>query len=264
MAEMRLPKMNDLVIANIAKVAQFGAYCRLPEYDNIEVFLPIKEVSSGWIKNIREYIHEGQTIVCKVYFFDKARGSIDVSLKKVAPKESKDKIGAYNLEKRLDALFHQSIKFAKLEEQKAAMEAKVREEFGTYTNIVRSASAEDQQFEDSALPKKLKETIAKLIAASKKSKRYIVSYTMRLSSYNTESGISDLRSIMAAIKAKGVTVSYISAPKYHLSAEGKDYADAEAKIKGASDAAQALLKKGLFEIEKEKLKKEKEDIMASI
>ena len=224
----------------------------------------IKKVSTGWIKNIREFIHEGQTIVCKVYFFDKERGSVDVSLKKVTPKEAKDKMGAYNLEKRLMALFNQSIKFAKLEDQKRELDAKALEEFGSYTNLIKNASGETPEFESSKLPKKLKETLSKLIAASKKKKKFIVSYLLKFSTYNTESGAAELRSIISAIKSKGVVVNYISAPNYHLSAEGKDYVDAEAKIKMAVDAARVMLKKGVFEVEKEKLRKEKEDIMASI
>ena len=256
--------MGDLVIANISKVAQFGAYCKLPEYDNLEVFLPIKEVSSGWIKNIREFIHEGQTIVCKVYFFDKEKGTVDISLKKVTPKETKDKLGAYNLEKRLAALFQQAVKMSKLEDQKEALTSKAREEFVTFTELTRNATASSPEFENSKLPKKLKEMIVKLIEVSKKKKRFVVSYLLKLTTYNTEGGATELRNIISTIKSNGVAVSYISAPKYHLSAEGKDYADAENKIKTATDAAKAILKRGVLEVEKEKLKKEKEDIMATI
>jgi translation initiation factor 2 subunit 1 len=264
MTDARLPRMNDIVIAKISKVAQFGAYCKLPEYENLEVFLPIKEVSSGWIKNIREYIHEGQMVVCKVYFFDKERGTVDISLKKVTPKEAKDRIGAYNLEKRLAALFQRAVKISKMETDKEALQQQVRSEFGTFTEFVRNASDLTPAFEESKLPKKLKNSVTDLITASKKKKKYIVSYLMKLSTYNTEKGATELRSIVSAIKSKGVSVSYISAPKYHLLCEGENYVDAESKIKSATDTAKSLLKHGMLEIEKEKLKKEKEDIMETI
>ena len=58
-----MPKVGELVIATVSKISKFGAYCRLPEYNDLEVFLPIREISSGWIKNIREHIHEGQKLV---------------------------------------------------------------------------------------------------------------------------------------------------------------------------------------------------------
>ena len=84
MPDARVPRRGELVLVTVAKISNFGAYCRLIEYNNIEAFLPIREVSSGWIKNIREYIHEGQKLVCFVNNLDPDRGTIDVSLKKVS------------------------------------------------------------------------------------------------------------------------------------------------------------------------------------
>src|SRR5208283_5552594 len=110
MEERKLPSHGSLVIAVVSKITNFGAYCKLIEYGDTEAFLPIREVSSGWIKNIREYIHDGQKLVCYVHGVDKEKGTIDISLKRVSPKDSKDKIRSYNLEKRLNALFSQTIK----------------------------------------------------------------------------------------------------------------------------------------------------------
>ncbi len=259
-----IPQTGELVIAQISKIMPYGAYCKLPEYNNLEVFLPIKEISSGWIKNIHEFVHEGQKAVCKVIYFDRERQTIDVSLKKVTPKDAKQKLGDFNLEKRLGSLFMQAVRVSGLEAQKAEMTAAVAEEFKTYTNLVRSASANDAQYESSRLPKKLKAAITKLIETSKKKKRYVVSYVMKLTTFNTMSGATELRKLLSSIKEKGIDVRYVSAPKYHLVAEGKDYADAESKIKGAVEIVNSTFKKGTFEIEKERLKREKEDIMQNI
>ena len=106
----KLPRQGGLVLVVVSKITNFGAYCKLIEFDNVEAFLPIREVSSGWIKNIREYIHDGQKLVCYVHGVDKEKGTIDISLKRVSPKDSKEKIRSYNLEKRLNALFAQTLK----------------------------------------------------------------------------------------------------------------------------------------------------------
>lgn len=262
--QRRMPKVGELVIAQVSKIMPFGAYCKLPEYDNLDTFLPIKEVSSGWIKNIHEFIHEGQKLVCKVVFYDTNRQSIDISIKKVTPQESKQKINQFNLEKRLAALFSQSIRASGLEQQKSEINAQVLQEFGDFTNFVRNAAESTKEFQASKIPKKLKEAIQAHIEASKKKKKYEVSYIMKLSTFNTKSGIKELHEIIKGIKDKGVEVQYISAPKYHLSAEGKDFADAESKIRSASEFVTAKLAKGEFEIEKEKHKREKEDIMATL
>ncbi|MDE1868575.1 MAG: S1 RNA-binding domain-containing protein [Candidatus Micrarchaeota archaeon] len=259
-----LPKVGSLVIANVSKITKFGAYCRLPEYNDLEVFLPLREISSGWIKNIREFIHEGQKLVCLVSFYDKDKNTIDVSLKKVTPKNSKEKIRAYNLEKRLGALFAQAIKMSGERKDKDLISQKAIAEFQTYTNLMDHATNNTPEFVGSTMSKKLKESIIKVLEANKKQKHFIVSYILKLSTYNTLSGAAELRGIFSDVKRLGIDAKYIGSPRYRLVAEGDDYSQAEDKIKKASEIIREKLKKGEFEMEKEKLRKAKEDIMSAM
>jgi len=259
-----IPRVGELVIASVAKISKFGAYCRLPEYNDLEVFLPIREVSSGWIKNIREHIHEGQKLVCSVTFYDKEKNTIDVSLKRVSPGNSKEKIRSYNLEKRLAALFTQALKTAKEQQNKEALISTALSEFGSYTNLVQNATNNTKEYAKSELPKKLKESIIKVLESNKKQKRYLVAYTATIYTYNTLSGASELRDLISSIKELGVDVKYIGAPKYRMLAEGDDYSKAEEKIKKVEELAKQKLKRGVFEVEKEKLRKEKEDIISTM
>ncbi|MDE1865994.1 MAG: S1 RNA-binding domain-containing protein [Candidatus Micrarchaeota archaeon] len=264
MEDNKLPRQGSLVIAVVSKITNFGAYCKLIEYGDTEAFLPIREVSSGWIKNIREYIHDGQKLVCYVHSLDKDKGTIDISLKRVSTKDSKDKIRSYNLEKRLAALFSQVVRKEKEVKNKDELISLVIQEFGTYTNLMEAALGDTPEFGKSRLPKKVRELFVKELEQSRKQKRYYVSYIATISTYNTESGATELRSLMKEIRDTGVDLGYLGAPKYRLFAEGKDYTDAEAKISKVRGIVESKLKKGVFEIEKEKLKKEKEGIMETI
>jgi len=259
-----IPRVGELVIANVAKISKFGAYCRLVEYNDLEVFLPLKEISSGWIKNIREHIHEGQKLVCVITFYDKEKGTIDISLKRVSPSNKKEKIRSYNLENRLSAIFAQAVKMVKEQPNKEALIATGLLEFTTYTNLVQNATNNSKEFNDSKLPKKLKDAILKVLESNKKQKRYLVSYIATIYTYNTLSGASELRSLMESIKKTGVEVKYIGAPKYRFLAEGEDYVVAESKIRTVEKLITDNLTKGVFEIAKEKLRKEKEDIISTI
>jgi translation initiation factor 2 subunit 1 len=259
-----MPRVGELVIANISKVMRFGAYCRLPEYNNLEVFLPIREVSSGWIKNIREFIHEGQTVVCEVSFYDKEKNTVDISLKRVTPKKAKERIRSYNLEKRLAALFLQAAKKAGEQANKEALIQTALAEFTTYTNLVENAKNNTEEIKKSLLPKKLKSAIIEVLEANIREKKFVVSYIIALSTYNTLSGVTELKSILTGMKDIGIDVKYISAPKYRLTAEGTDYVDAEKKISQAEAIVKEKLKKGVFTIEKEKLKQAKENIMENL
>ena len=88
--------------------------------------------------------------------------------------------------------------------------------------------------------------------------REINSLTLR------STGATELKGILSGIKELGVDVKYISAPKYKFTSEGVDYADAEKKISQAESLVKEKLKKGVFSLEKEKLKRAKEDIMEGI
>ncbi|MDE1870679.1 MAG: S1 RNA-binding domain-containing protein [Candidatus Micrarchaeota archaeon] len=264
MDHQNIPKVGELVIANVTKISKFGAYCRLPEYNDLEVFLPIREISSGWIKNIREHIHEGQKLVCTVTFYDREKGTIDISLKRVSPGHSKEKIRSYNLERRLSTLFMQAIKVAKEVQNKDELIKTAISEFGTYTNLVQNATDNTKEFNQSKLPKKLKESVLKVLESNKKQKKYLVSYIATIYTFNTLSGATELKGIMGLVKGMDVSVKYIGAPKYRLMAEGDNYSTAEEKIKKVEELIKSKLLNGVFEMEKEKLKKANEDILSTI
>ena len=60
------PDEGELVVCTVTEVKQNGAYVTLDEYDGINGFIFIGEVASGWIKNIRGYVRDGQRLICKV------------------------------------------------------------------------------------------------------------------------------------------------------------------------------------------------------
>ena len=59
------PEERDLVMCSVKEVFPYGAFVILDEYDK-EGMIHIKEISSSWVKNIRNHVREGQKIVCKV------------------------------------------------------------------------------------------------------------------------------------------------------------------------------------------------------
>jgi len=262
MENEKLPQLHEIVIGQISKVLQFGAYCKLPEYNNLEVFIPLREVSFGWIKNIHEHLRTGQNVVCKIIYFDRERHTIDASIKQVTSKEEKDKINSYKLEKRLAAMFKQLAKSTASGNPEALAQQAVSE-FGTFVNLAKAVMEKSPSLEKSGLPKKLLDGIAENIKNIMSKRTFKVSYIMTLLNYNTKSGASQNRELFSEIKAAGVHLTYISSPKYKVVAEGSSFPEAEAKIKKIESIIQKSKLKVLFELEKEKLKKEKENMFES-
>lgn len=81
-----LPDVGDYVVATVKDVRPYGAYVELDDY-KITGFLPLSEVSSSYVRDIRDHIREGEKVVAKVIRIHHKIKSVDVSLKEVSEKE---------------------------------------------------------------------------------------------------------------------------------------------------------------------------------
>ncbi len=97
------PEIGDLVIATVETVTDYGAYVKLDEYDK-RGLLHISEISSSWIRNIRDFVREGQKIVLKVLRVDIEKGHVDLSLRRVTKREKIEKIMFWKKERKAEAL----------------------------------------------------------------------------------------------------------------------------------------------------------------
>ncbi|MHA2600779.1 MAG: translation initiation factor IF-2 subunit alpha [Candidatus Thorarchaeota archaeon SMTZ1-83] len=78
------PQPDEYAVAVATKVAAYGAYVVLPEYGKKEGFIHISEVSSTWVRNIRNHIQENQRVVVRVLRVDQQKKHIDCSLRRVS------------------------------------------------------------------------------------------------------------------------------------------------------------------------------------
>lgn len=85
-------------IAN--KVFPYGIFVKLNDYPEVEGMIHISEVSSKWVKNIKDYAKEGETIVVKVLKVDAGKGHIDLSLKGVKANQKKMIVDQHKQDKK--------------------------------------------------------------------------------------------------------------------------------------------------------------------
>ncbi len=94
------PEEGELVVATIKTVKQNGAYVDLDEYVGIEGFIFIGEIASGWVKNIRGFVREGQRVICKVMRTRRDGTSLELSLKSVSEERRRDRLQEWKNEQR--------------------------------------------------------------------------------------------------------------------------------------------------------------------
>ncbi|MFQ5891736.1 MAG: S1 RNA-binding domain-containing protein, partial [Candidatus Methanofastidiosia archaeon] len=98
-----LPEVGEFVLGTVTQIFPYGVFVKLDEYDIVGM-VHIKEVSTGWVKNIRNYVKERQKVVTKVLKMDPSRRYIDLSLKRVTQKQAKLRKQQYRTERRVEKL----------------------------------------------------------------------------------------------------------------------------------------------------------------
>jgi len=134
------PEVGDLVIATVDAVTDYGAYVKLDEYDR-RGLLHISEVSSSWIRNIRDFVREGQKVVLKVLRVDVEKGHIDLSLRRVTKREKIEKIMSWKRERKAEALLRSVAEKTglSLEDVHEKAGALMEKEYGLYEGFERAS-----------------------------------------------------------------------------------------------------------------------------
>ncbi|MHA1219287.1 MAG: S1 RNA-binding domain-containing protein, partial [Candidatus Heimdallarchaeaceae archaeon] len=66
MSRRNLPEYGDLVIGTVKSIFDHGVYVDLDEYDNLQAYCHVSEVSSTWVRNIRNVMRLGKKVVGRV------------------------------------------------------------------------------------------------------------------------------------------------------------------------------------------------------
>jgi translation initiation factor 2 subunit 1 len=138
--KLEWPEAGDLVIATIQQVTDYGAYAKLDEY-NKQGLLHVSEISSSWVRNIRDFVREGQKVVLKVLRVAVEKGHIDLSLRRVTKRERIEKMMSYKRERKADSLLRGVAEKTGLpvEDVNEKVGAFVEKELGLYEGFEKAA-----------------------------------------------------------------------------------------------------------------------------
>lgn len=221
------PEAGEYIIGTIKKIVPYGAFVGLDEYPAQDAFLHISEVSSGWIRNIREHIKENQKVVVLVTRVDADKQQIDVSLKKVSDADRKRKLESRQMEKRADKLLERAaLRLNKtLPMAQREIAPLLVKEFGDLYSAFEALSK--QEVPADKIPAPWLTALLEVAKAEIKEKIVKVRATMKLECYS-ENGVSKLRTLLSSIVAnsKGkvvVEVHYLGAPQYFVDVTAPDF-----------------------------------------
>ena len=223
MAIKEFPEEGELLLCTVSKRMGTTVFVVLENYRK-EGVISTSEVAPGRIRNIRDYVTVNKKIVCKVMRINRERGTIDLSLRRVSQKETREVLEEHKKEK--DAFLMLKIV---LKDKAAQAAERIREKYDSLGIFLEEAQKNPSLLKDYTA-KEDAEKILDLLKEKTKAKKFYNKAIISISS-TAPNGVTLIKNALLA--AKGVEISYIGAPNYSVIAESADPKDAEKKVKEA-------------------------------
>jgi translation initiation factor 2 subunit 1 len=245
------PTIDEFVMCTVTKVFAQGAFMRLDEYGEKEGMVHISEVASGWIKNIRDYVREGQKVVCKVLAVDPKRKHVDLSIRRVKDSERRWKTQQLKREQRVEKLLELAAgKLGKsLDEAYGEAGFALQDKFGDLYSALESAAKDRSALIDVVKDQRWVDTLSELAASMVKPPSCKVVGLLELSC-PAPSGVEVIKSAMIDARDStrenevDVEFYYVGSPRYRIEVTAPSY-------KLAENAMQKAVKRAIVMVEKE-------------
>lgn len=247
------PERRELVLATVKDVTSYGAYVTLEEYGDKRGFLHRNEISTSWVRNIRNHVREGQKLVLKVLRVDPDKGHIDLTKKRVSKRERIEKIYMFKHERKAETLLHITSERLKQSIEDIVREAAIpmEEKFGdVYTALEEASRQGPEPLLKIGVPTDIAQSLAELAQERIKTRLVEVKGTLHLTSTKAD-GLGLIKKSLRAAQttptpgSAKIRIYTITPPKYRLKVEAEDYKQAEKILGKASDnALKTIIKVG--------------------
>jgi len=234
------PEDGELVVCTVKSVKNFGAFVTLDEYDEKEGFVHVRDVTTGWVKYIRDFIREGQKIVCKVLGVDSSKGHIDLSLKSVNEHQKREKIQQWKNEKKAEKLVEIIAERMSITVDDAYLKFgnKVLEAYETMYGAFETVAASDEEFRKEFSGDWV--DIFVEVAVENVTLSYVqIEGILELRS-SAPNGVDLIKNAMKkgekAAEGAKVSLQYVGAPRYRIVITADEYKEAEDIMKLVSSA----------------------------
>ncbi len=233
------PEVGELVIGTVTSVKDYGAFVSLDEYNGKVGFIHVREIATGWVKYIRDYVREGQKIVCKVLHVKPERGHIELSLKRVNEHQRREKIQEWKNEKKAQKLFEIVAQRLGKDVQQCYEEFgyDLMDHYGTLFAAFEEAAINEDALKEDGFTGDWVDVFIEV------AKENIMPPFVRISGYlemrtDAPDGIDHIKSVLQNIEEEDkVVVTYVGAPRYRINVKAENYKVAEEILQNVADRA---------------------------
>jgi len=249
---MNFPELNEIVICKVTKITDFGVFASLLEYEDIEGFIHISQVSSTWIKNIHNHVKQNQMRAAKVLKVDVDKKHIDLSFSRINDQEEKRKISEYRLFLRAQGLLAVIAKELNITTDVAwdeIAEPILQKEPTLYAGFINIVKYNDNKYE---IPDKYKKDVFEILSKNITIKDKVLSGIVKTYSTDPE-GLNFTKNIFIKLEKDNphIRILYVGPGKYEIRVTGKDYKVVAKEFdKISTELSKSFKKNAIFEIKK--------------
>ncbi|MGZ0748507.1 translation initiation factor IF-2 subunit alpha [Haloparvum sp. AD34] len=238
------PEQGELVVGDVDEITDFGVFVDLDEYEDKRGLCHISEVASGWIKNVRDHVREGQTVVAKVLDVDKESQQVDLSIKDVNEHQRKEKIQEWKNSQKADNWMQIAFGEDVADERYSEVANALLAEFESLYDAFESAAIHgDEALEDVDLDEEAIDAIVET-ARDNVSVPYVNVTGYVDLECPTGDGVDDIKAALQAAEGNGevpeevdLEVGYVGSPEYRIKVRAPDYKTAERHLEQAAERA---------------------------
>ena len=240
------PEEDELVMCTITKVQFHSVFAQLDEYDKSGM-IHISEVSPGRIRNIRDFVKEGKKVVCKVLRVSPEKGHIDLSLRRVAETQRRNKVDELKQEQKAEKILEFVAKDLNVPLKKLFEDvtSSISKKYSSLNEFFQAVVADNDAIKDSGLDEKAAKKLEEAIKARIKEAAVKIEGKLKLASFAPD-GVDIIKDALkkAEEAAKGnIAIKYLGAGSYDVVINAKDYKEAEKLLKEATEKALEHLRK---------------------
>ena len=234
--KLGFPEENELVFGEVTNIQHNSVFVDLDTYGQSGL-IHISEISSGRIRNIRDYVNEGDHIICKVIQVDEEKGHIDLSLRRVTKLQKKNKRDHRQQEQKAESLIGDLGGEINEHPKKIYQDIKQFIPYDYLYEAFNDVVEEDKRLIDLGFPEQYADDLERIVRDKITRDTVRVGGELQLETY-ASNGVNIVRDALkdAESKADTIEITYLGAGKYKISLEDYGYDDAENKLEAALTA----------------------------
>ncbi|MGY8644496.1 MAG: translation initiation factor IF-2 subunit alpha [Candidatus Poseidoniales archaeon] len=253
------PEEGELLVCTVKGVKENGAYLKLGGYGEREGFVFIGEVASGWVKNIRSHLREGQRVVAKVVQVKKDRQRVDLSIKSVSAERKKDTLQTWKNQQRATQIMRVAAQRVDWDAEKTEIiSEEMIEQFGSLYGALEECAISETALSDSGFSGDWMKVVTELAVENIVPPFVEIRGIYDIEVWGSE-GVHAIRETLVAVESVveneeevTLTCHYDGAPHYRIDIKAPDYSSAESAWDAANKIATKKIKsvKGSITIER--------------